>query len=197
MPASLAPRLFDLASDQAGVFTLAQAVEAGIPKASLTRAAKRGDVARLFRGVYALRDFPVTPDAELWAAVLYPTVDRGGADPGTLSHDNALVHYLPDTDLAPSTIHVTAAFSTPPRREVPTTLTIHRGEVADHERTYTEAGVPVTTIFRTIVDCLRARRHAIEVTALLDRAVRAGDLTADEVRCIERIASDANIEITA
>jgi predicted transcriptional regulator of viral defense system len=195
MPASLAPRLFDLASDQAGIFTLAQAVEAGIPKPSLTRAAKRGDVTRLFRGVYALRDFPVTPDAELWAAVLYPTVDRDHAVLGTLSHDTALVHYLSETDLAPTTIHVTAAFTTPPRRDVPATLTIHRGDVADRERTYTETGVPITTEFRTIVDCIRARRHLVEATALFNRAIRAGDLTADDVHRIERTAQDARIEL--
>jgi len=58
MPASLAPRLFNLASEQAGVFTLAQAGDAGIEKQSLARPVKRGDASRHFRGVYVLPDFP-------------------------------------------------------------------------------------------------------------------------------------------
>jgi len=195
MPTSLAPRFFDLASDQGGVFTLAQALQAGIAKSSLARVLKRGDIVRLFRGVYALRDFPVTADAELWAAVLYPTVDRDGADLGILSHDTALVHYLPDTDIAPSTIHITASFATPPRRDVPATLTIHGGHVPYHERTYTEAGIPMTSVFRTIADCLRTHRHTSDALALFDLKAQAGDLTASDVREIEVIAAAEHIDL--
>jgi len=138
--------------------------------------------------VYVLRDFPVSPDAEPWAAVLYPTVDRYGGVLGVLSHNTALVHHLPDTDVAPSTIHITATFVTPPRRNVPATLTIHRDRVPDRERTSSDTGIPITSVFRTIVDCYRTHRHASDATLLFQLMARSGDLGANEIRQMRRSA---------
>jgi predicted transcriptional regulator of viral defense system len=188
MPTSVAPRLFDLASDQAGVFTLSQAAAAKIAKRTLARALERGDVERLSRGIYVLRNYPTTPDAELWAAVLFPTVDREGAELGVLSHDTALVHHLPDSDVAPAKIHITATFLTPPRRATPATLVVHRGHVAENEREFTNAGVPVTTPFRTIGDCFRTGRHMPEALTLYERAVRDHRITGDEAAKLQEIA---------
>jgi len=182
MSQPIAARLFDISSEQAGVFSARQAIDLGIAQSTISRAAKRGDFDRLMRGIYALKNYPSTPDAERWAAVLYPTVDRIGAGLGVLSHDTALTYYLPDSDLAPNKIHITADFATPPRRfSIPRTISLHLGHVEGNDLAYTDGGIPITSPTRTIADCLRDGRLVYEARALEDLLATHGRLDSTHV----------------
>jgi hypothetical protein len=78
---------------------------------------------------------------------------------------------------------------------VPATLTIHRGHVSDHERAYTDGGIPMTSTFRTIIDCFRTHRHASDAMALFNIKARVGELTTSQVGEIETIAAQEHIEL--
>lgn len=67
--------LADIAADQGGVFTVRQAVSAGISRSALRRRAQRGGAHRRHPGTYFLGFRARTVDGERWAAVL-----AGGPD---------------------------------------------------------------------------------------------------------------------
>jgi len=148
-------RLFEIAVDQAGAFTTGQAIVSGLSAVDLARAYDRGDITRFARGVYIITRFPISRDQELWAAVLFPTVRRDMAAVGVLSHETAIAFHAPECDIAPSKIDVSAEFLRGKKGDTPRVLRLHDVHVSHKERTTNDAGVPVTTLKRTVDDCLR------------------------------------------
>ena len=53
--------LYQLAEPQAGYFTAAQALEAGVLQVRLAQLHQRGDIERVTRGVYRLARYPISP----------------------------------------------------------------------------------------------------------------------------------------
>src|SRR5580658_3800890 len=78
-------RLFELASEQGGYFTAAQARARGFSKALLAHHAKSGRFLRVQQGLYRLREYPSSPREEVIAAWL-----ATGKEVGVVSHDSAL-----------------------------------------------------------------------------------------------------------
>ncbi|MCC6178638.1 MAG: type IV toxin-antitoxin system AbiEi family antitoxin domain-containing protein [Chloroflexi bacterium] len=58
--------MFDLASEQYGYFTTAQAARCGYAPDMLTYHVKQGNFRRAHRGMYRFRDFPFSPARTLW-----------------------------------------------------------------------------------------------------------------------------------
>src|SRR5947209_1171430 len=101
--------LFQLASEQHGHFTAAQARGLGYSHALLAYHAKTGAFRRVWPGVYRFRDYPSTPGEEVVAAWL--AVGRGAV----VSHESALA--LWDlTDSIPDAVHLSVART---RRHLP------------------------------------------------------------------------------
>src|SRR5260370_41057800 len=63
-------RLFELASEQGGYFTAAQARTCGFSKALLAHHAKSGRFLRVRQGLYRLREYPSSPREDVIAAWL-------------------------------------------------------------------------------------------------------------------------------
>jgi very-short-patch-repair endonuclease len=63
-------RLALIARRQAGAFSLAQAVEAGFPRSTITDRARRGAWERTFPGIFVLGGAARTRDRQLWEALL-------------------------------------------------------------------------------------------------------------------------------
>src|SRR5215212_10961801 len=93
--------LFQLATEQRGYFTTAQARDHGFSRSLLAHHARAGTFQRVHTGVYRFRDYPSTPREELAAAWL-----AVGKDVAVVSHESALEQW-DLSDLLPETVHLT------------------------------------------------------------------------------------------
>ncbi len=154
--------MYDLAAEQEGYFTSAQAAKAYITAQLIAYHRRAGNIEQVSRGVYRIRSFPRSALAQYVAATMWPV-------PATaiLSPDTALdLHGLSDAN--PSKIHLTVpkAFRIR-RRTVPDLYVLHHADLSASDVSLLE-GVPVTTPLRTIRDCTLAHvgpaivRQAIE-----------------------------------
>ena len=92
-------QLYEIAEQQAGYFTAAQAQAAGFSQPLLSYYAKTGRFDRIRRGIYRLVQFPGSPYEDLFVAWL-----RTGPD-SVISHEGALAVYEL-SDVLPGEVHV-------------------------------------------------------------------------------------------
>lgn len=163
-------QLYRIAEGRAGYFTAAQAVEAGMDRATLRHHARPpGRYERVQRGLYRLRHFPSSPHKHVVAAWL--PLRRAGA---VVSHASALDLYG-ITDVIPMDVHVSvsrAKRGVRPRAGVrlhTLACPLNASEVRE------VAGIDVTTPERALVDALEdgAQPEQIElgIRQALDRAL--------------------------
>lgn len=152
----------ELALEQHGVFTPAQAAAAGVRGTALTMMVNRGRLVRIAHGLLQDTGAPVSTWTQYAAAVWWP---RGAT--GVLSHETALA-ILDLSDANPSKIHVTVPKAhRPRRRKPPREVVLHHADLSEDEIMSVE-GLPVTTVGRTIRDCAETHlgpallRQAIE-----------------------------------
>jgi len=164
MPGREYQKAAELAADQHGYLTTAQALEVGISRDTVRKMAKRGALERLSWGVYRIPAFPLSPFAEYMEAVLWP------AGPvGVISHESALA--IRDvSDVNPAKVHITLPKAFRVRRTLPGHLVIHKDDLPEVDVTRVE-GIPTTTIRRAIEDCFRTHLGP----ALLRQAIEEGE----------------------
>lgn len=151
-----------------GHVTTRDARELGIDPTQLRLLAARGRIQRIGRGVYRVPVLPRGTYDDLAAAVAWST---GRA---AVSHESALVlHDL--SDVNPSRIHLTVPRDNYPRAAGGGLYRLHRRKLAPTETTSVD-GIPVTTVARTIRDCLAAGTDPYQVRAAIDRAESLGHL---------------------
>lgn len=165
-------RFYGLAEYQAGYFTAAQAVEAGLSRRLLSHhSAERGSLIRVDRGLYRLRNFPRSPREDLiatWLSVGRP-VDA------VVSHDTALDLY-DLSDVIPTAVHLTAAREHRGHRSRRPGVRLHfvTGGVPPSDRA-TRAGLPMTSVERTLLDSLAVHgvteQTELAVAQALDRGL--------------------------
>lgn len=172
-------RVYEIAADQHGYFTTAQAEEADVLRNTVVKMAQRGVVERVSWGVYRLVQFPLSPRDALVEACLWPL-----SAPAVLSHESALALYEL-SDVNPARIHITVPASFRVQRAVPRTLVVHRASLAAHEVRVHE-GVPVTTPERAIRDCHAAHLGPALVRQAIRDGRRTGLLRARQAAALER-----------
>lgn len=166
--------LYQLAEPQAGYFTTAQAVGAGVSRRALSGRARGGDIERVRYGIYRLRDFPTHPFEDVAAACLWAGPDSAA------SHETALaVHGI--SDAMPASIHVTVP--RPFRGSQPSVI-VHHSALPDADRE-TRDGAPVTTIARTLQDVATSSDPAL-VQQAVQQAIAQGALNRRQLRKIVR-----------
>lgn len=135
--------------------------------------AARGRLERVARGVYRVPVLPRTEHDELAEAVAW-TLGRG-----VVSHESALVlHGL--SDVNPSRIQLTVPRDNHPRAAGGELYRLHR-RVLKPEDVTDKDGLPVTTVARTIRDCLAAGTDPAQLRLALDQAVSEGLVRPREV----------------
>jgi predicted transcriptional regulator of viral defense system len=141
--------LFDLAAGQDGLFSTAQAAEAGYSPQLLQKHLRAGRVRRVRRGVYRLVHFPPGEHEDLAAVWLWS--DRAGV----FSHETALsLHGL--SDVLPARVYLTVPSDWSRRRlRVPEGVKLAYADVPKVDRTWV-GPVQVTAVRRTLADCLAA-----------------------------------------
>src|SRR5271166_5325685 len=93
--------LFELASEQGGYFTAAQARARGFSKALVAHHAKSGRFIRVRQGLYRFREYPTSPREDVIAAWL-----ATGRETAVVSHESAL-DILGLSDVVPEVVHLT------------------------------------------------------------------------------------------
>lgn len=172
-------RVHELALNQFGVFTAAQAKAAGVDHRALAMMCRRGTLIRKAYGLYQSRLVPAHRLTQYMAAALWPLEVQG-----VLSHETAL-ELFEISDVNPAKIHITVPKAFRIRRAIPSHYVVHHADLPAEDIANVE-GVPVTKAARAISDC-----HATHLgPALLRQAVkdgrRLGWLRADEVAALEK-----------
>ena len=151
MPAAL--DVADLAADQWGLVTTAQARSLGVSAQAVARLTHQGALDRVTHGVYRVTGAPPSPLDDLRAAWLALEPARRAAErlhdeaPTVVSHRSAAaIHEL--GDLESDEFEFTSAERKQTRRP---DIRIHRGQVNRGEWTVVD-GLPVTTVIRTVTD---------------------------------------------
>jgi len=155
--------MFSIALAQEGHFTTAQAEMAGYSPQLLAKYLHNGKVVRVRRGIYRLVHFPPCDNEQLVVFWLWSNLE------GVFSHVTALaMHQL--SDLMPARIHMTLPTAWAKRRiGKPPILSIHYADLPESEVIRTRV-VPVTSVARTMSDCVTAR---VSPEFLLDARAQA------------------------
>lgn len=176
----LSPHLLALADAQHGVFTSAQARDAGHTQNDLQHLRRRKQLISVRRGIYALRArFDAAPAAEQHR-MRVRALGLALTAPAVLSHQCAAQEHgleLLDADL--TLLHVTRPEAAGTREEAGVRhLSAELPE--DHVLTRTE-GLALTSLARTAVDIARDADRLECAVAALDSALRLG-ASRDELR---------------
>jgi predicted transcriptional regulator of viral defense system len=173
-------RLFEVATEQGGYFTAAQAAACGFSRASLSYHARRGRFLRVRRGLYRLAQYPASPREDVLAAWL-----GAGRDQAVVSHESAL-DILGLSDVVPERVHLTVPRSKRYRPASPgvaihtTTRPLGPGDVVTRE------GIPVTSPARSIVDAAEAGTAPDQVVMAAREAIDRGLATTSKLRAAAR-----------
>ena len=180
MPGREYEKALELATDQHGYLTTAQAQQLGIGRDTIRKMAKRGALQRVSWGVYRLPTFPASTFAEYMEASLWPA----GVS-GVISHESALA--IRDlSDVNPPKVHITVPKAFRVRRAIPRYLVIHHADLSDTDIASVE-GVPTTTVRRAIEDCHRTHLGPALLRQAIEDGEREGYLRPDEARELGRL----------
>jgi predicted transcriptional regulator of viral defense system len=155
--------LYDVAERQAGYFTMAQAREACFKHSQLTYYVRARRFIRVRWGVYRLVRYPSTPYEDLIVAWL-----EAGPE-AVIFHDSALALYEL-SDALPDRKHVTVPRSASRRRPG---LALHTNRLDPPDVT-TVAGLPVTTVPRTIADVAASGLAEEQISLAVRQALERG-----------------------
>lgn len=166
-------QVLERAVEQHGYVTTRDARDLGIDPTQLRLMAVRGRLERVARGVYRVPVLPRTEHDELAEAVAW-TLGRG-----VVSHESALVlHGL--SDVNPSRIQLMVPRDNHPRAAGGELHRLHRRVLKPEDVTERD-DLPVTTVARTIRDCLAAGTDRAQLRRALDEAVVQGLVRPPEV----------------
>jgi predicted transcriptional regulator of viral defense system len=167
---SLRARLFEIASEQGGYFTAAQAQTCGYSRALLAHHAKSGRFIRIRQGLYRFREYPSSPREEVIAAWL-----AAGRET-VVSHESAL-DILGLSDVVPEVVHLTVPRSRRYRSASPgvaihtTTRRLGKPDVVVRD------GIRVTAPARSIIDAAEAGTAPEQIMAAVSQALDRGMAT--------------------
>lgn len=173
----------DLAAQQWGLLTTAQARNSGVPPFMLARLADQGILMRIRHGVYAFSSTPSTPALEIRAqwlslepAIMAAERRNNNHHWAVVSHETAAelhgIGDLPDDMIT---------FTTSKRRQSrQPDIRFHTTVLNSEEITYLD-GLPVTTVARTILDLTQAGHEPGHLRDIITDALTTGVATKDEL----------------
>lgn len=164
-------RLYEIAEEQSGYFTAAQAQAAGVSAALLAHHTQRGRYVRVRRGLYRVRDFPATPRESVMIAWL-----ATGRELAVVSHDSALdLHGL--ADVIPEAVHLTVARSHRYLKPPPNVRLHVVARPPGPDEIVLRDGIAVTSVARTIADAATDGTAPDQVQRAVREALQRGLIT--------------------
>ena len=181
MPGRVFTEIADIAADQNGLVTTADARKAGINPLRLVDMERRGTAERVERGVYRIPLVAPHNDLEqLTRATMWLTRGRRAV----LCHDTALdLHDL--CDINPGQIHITVPAGYRFGREVPALYTVHKRDLDPRDITYYE-GIPIVTPRRAILDGIESGVRTDLLRQAIDTAGRRGLVRGEKLADLRR-----------
>lgn len=154
------------AAEQHGYVTTRDARDLEIDPTQLRLLAARGRLDRVGRGVYRVPLLPRGEHDDLAEAVAW-TLRRG-----VISHESALLlHGV--SDVNPSHVHLTVPRDNHPRAAGGELYRLHRRNLPAKDAADVD-GIPVTTVERTIRDCLADGTDPYQLQLAIDQAETVG-----------------------
>lgn len=148
-----AQKLYEVAQDQKGLFTTAQAIDSGYPKNNHTYHVNAGNWKRVTRGVYRLSLFPEDEQENIMTIYLWSR-DKSETPQACFSHDTALdIYNLSDVNPVDIHISIPKNFRKKPNDSLGT-IVFHKKEMQDMEFQYVD-GLMVTTPLQTLLDVIK------------------------------------------
>lgn len=164
-------RLFVLASNQAGYFSAAQAMEVGYSYQAQAHHVRAANWHRVARGLFRLADWPAGDHDDLVRWTLW----SGGR--ATVSHETALaVHDI--GEFGSSRIHLTVP---PGFAKSDAALMLHHNHLSPHD-VIAGRGFAVTTPLRSVIDIAATSPDEDQLARLVAEALGRGMLTARMLR---------------
>ncbi|MDR1265203.1 MAG: type IV toxin-antitoxin system AbiEi family antitoxin domain-containing protein [Propionibacteriaceae bacterium] len=139
--------LREIAMDQHGFVTTAQAAGEGVGSAQLAMMVRRGRLDRVAHGVYRVPQVPANRYDNWAKAVLWT-----GAPEACLSHETALAAW-DITDINPDRIHLLVGRGRRLRRAGGERYVVHHHDLAPERRTWFER-IPITNVSTTVEQCI-------------------------------------------
>lgn len=173
-------RLFEVASEQGGYFTAAQARARGFSKALLAHHAKSGRFIRVRQGLYRFREYPSSTREDVVAAWL-----ATGKEVAAVSHDSAL-DILGLSDVVPKVVHLTVPRTRRYRSRFPgiaihtTTRRLGKSDVVVRD------GIRVTAAARSIIDAAETGTAPEQITAAVGQALDRGIATKSKLLAVAK-----------
>lgn len=159
-------QLVERAAEQHGYVTTRDARDLGIDPTQLRLLAARGRLERVARGAYRVSVLPRGEHDDLAEAVAW-SLGRG-----VVSHESALVlHGI--SDVNPSRVHLTVPRDNYPRAAGGDLYRLHRRALVASDVTESD-GIAVTTVERTIRDCLDDGTDPYQLRRAIERAEAEG-----------------------
>lgn len=162
-------RLREIALDQHGFVTTAQALDEGVSHAELSTMVARRRIQRAAHGVYRVPQVPETDQDQYQLAVLW-----SGAPEACLSHDTALDAWE-ITDINPDRIHVSVARNRRLRRAGGERYEVHYEDLASHQITWWQ-GIRIVTVPIAIAQSIASGVPTYLIRQAIDRAGRTSIL---------------------
>jgi predicted transcriptional regulator of viral defense system len=162
-------QLYDVAENQAGYFTAAQAKELGFSYRAQHHHAHQGTWLNQGWGIYRLRNYPNTPGEQLVRLALWSR-NRVGETQAVVSHETA-VRIYEISDVMPSKIHLSVpkSFRKPP----PKGVVLHKTHL-DPEEICVRHGYQITTPLRTLLDVANSDLSPEHLMAAVTEALEKG-----------------------
>ena len=173
-------RLFEVASEQGGYFTAAQARARGFSKALLAHHAKSGRFIRVRQGLYRFREYPSSTREDVVAAWL-----ATGKEVAAVSHDSAL-DILGLFDVVPEVVHLTVPRTKRYRSRFPgiaihtTTRRLGKSDVVVRD------GIRVTAAAQSIIDAAKTGTAPEQITAAVGQALDRGMATKSKLLAVAK-----------
>ncbi len=167
--------LFEVASEQHGYFTAAQARVCGFGRALLAHHAKAGRFLRVRHGLYRIREYPGSPREDVVAAWL-----AMGREAAVVSHESAL-DILGLSDVVPEVVHLTVTRARRYRSPSPgvaihtTTRRLDKADVVVRD------GIRLTGAVRSIIDAAAAGTAPEQIMAAISQALKRAIATESEL----------------
>ena len=156
-------QLYQIAEDQGGYFSLAQARKIGLRKTQIYRELKRGKFEKANRGVYRFVQFPASRFEEIHVAVL------SAGEHAVVGFQSAL--YVYDlSDIIPDEIHLILPATSSRRRPG---IRVHTIQLIPEQITQFE-GLSITTVDKTIIDCAFAYVDDEQIRLAVFQSLRRG-----------------------
>ena len=178
-------KLRELAIDQHGYVTTAQAADEGIARQELSKMVARGRLERVAFGVYRVPQVPITQYASFMLAVLWT-----GVPEACLSHETVLL-LRELCDVNPRKIHLAVNKGRRFKRNGGEGYQLHFTELSPSEKTWFMQ-MPTVNIPTAIMQCIESGLPSYLIEQAIEKAGKTSELPSSERASLEKNLEERN-----